>query len=54
MALSDGYLYAIVRYGRGVMGRYGDKIWLPSDRWAVVNYVRELQARSVRATGGIQ
>ncbi|HSE27595.1 MAG TPA: cytochrome c [Gemmatimonadales bacterium] len=55
MALSDGYLYAIIRYGRGVMGRYGDKIWEPADRWAVVNYVRELQARSsIAAAGGVQ
>jgi mono/diheme cytochrome c family protein len=51
---SDGYLYAIVRYGRGVMGRYGDKIWQSEDRWAVVNYVRELQSRAVREAGGVQ
>ena len=43
LALSDGYLYAIVRYGRGVMGKYGDKIWRPEDRWAVVQYTRHLQ-----------
>ena len=41
---SDGYLYSIIRYGRGVMPRYGDKIVRPDDRWAVVNYVRSLQA----------
>lgn len=41
---SDGYLYSIIRYGRGVMSRYGDKIVRPEDRWAVVNYVRKLQA----------
>lgn len=44
LALSDGYLYSIIRYGRGVMGKYGDKIWLPEDRWAVVRYVRQLQS----------
>lgn len=54
MGYSDGYLYAIVRYGRGVMGRYGDKIWQTENRWAVVNYVRELQTRAVREAGGIQ
>lgn len=43
-ARSDGYLYSIIRYGRGVMSRYGDKITRPADRWAVVNYVRQLQA----------
>ena len=41
---SDGYVYSIIRYGRGVMPRYGDKIVRPDDRWAVVNYVRKLQA----------
>lgn len=40
---SDGYLYSIIKYGRGVMPLYGDKIYRPSDRWAVVNYVRQLQ-----------
>jgi len=42
-ALSDGYLYGIIRYGRGVMPQYGDKIIHPRDRWALVNYVRTLQ-----------
>ena len=40
---SDGYLYSIVRYGRGLMPRYGDKVYRPEDRWAIVNYVRQLQ-----------
>lgn len=40
---SDGYLYSIIRYGRGVMPRYGDKVYIPEDRWAIVNYVRKLQ-----------
>jgi mono/diheme cytochrome c family protein len=43
MAYSDGYLYSMIRYGRGVMPRYGDKIRGPV-RWEVVNYVRQLQA----------
>jgi mono/diheme cytochrome c family protein len=43
-ALSDGYIYSMIRYGRGVMPHYGDKIYRPADRWAVVNYVRKLQA----------
>jgi mono/diheme cytochrome c family protein len=39
---TDGYLYAIVRHGRGIMPAYGDRI--PGDRrWDVVNYVRVLQ-----------
>ena len=43
---TDGYLYSILRYGRGVMGKYGDKITNADDRWQVVNYVRQLQAAS--------
>lgn len=48
---TDGYLYSVIRYGRGVMWRYGDKIPRPLDRWAVVNYVRKLQADHVAAGG---
>jgi len=43
---TDGYLFSILRYGRGVMGKYGDKITRIDDRWQVVNYVRQLQAAS--------
>lgn len=43
IAWSDGYLYSIIRYGRGVMPRYGDRINGPA-RWEIVNYVRQLQA----------
>lgn len=42
---SDGYLYAIIRHGRGVMPRYGDKIRESADRWNVVSYVRKLQGQ---------
>jgi mono/diheme cytochrome c family protein len=42
-AYSDGYLYSMVRYGRGLMPRYGDKVYRHEDRWAIVNYVRMLQ-----------
>jgi mono/diheme cytochrome c family protein len=45
-AYSDGYIYSIIRYGRGVMPRYGDKIPAPADRWAIVSHVRRLQADS--------
>ena len=48
-AYSDGYLYSIIRYGRGLMPRYGDKIYRPLDRWAVVNYLRQLQAGAALA-----
>ena len=45
-AYSDGYLYSIIRYGRGVMPRYGDKVYDPNERWAIVTHVRKLQAQS--------
>jgi mono/diheme cytochrome c family protein len=48
-AYSDGYIYSIIRYGRGVMPRYGDKVYAPAERWAIVNHVRKLQARSPAA-----
>jgi mono/diheme cytochrome c family protein len=55
MALTDGHLYSAIRYGRGVMPRYGDKIYNPEQRWAVVNYVRKLQADAASgAVGGIR
>jgi hypothetical protein len=34
------------------MGRYGDKVTRPADRWAIVNYVRTLQAAQPLPTGG--
>jgi mono/diheme cytochrome c family protein len=40
---TDGYLYSMIRYGRGVMPSYGDKV-RGQARWEVVNYVRQLQA----------
>jgi mono/diheme cytochrome c family protein len=45
-AYSDGYLYSIIRYGRGVMPRYGDKVYAPIERWAIVSHLRRLQAQS--------
>lgn len=49
-AFSDGYLYSIIRYGRGVMPRYGDKIFNHQTRWEVVNYLRMLQSRGTPAS----
>ena len=43
---TDGYLYSIIRYGRGLMPRYGDKVPSPANRWAIVNHLRALQAAS--------
>ena len=42
---SDGYIYAIVSVGRGLMPPYGEKI-THTDRWALVSYVRQLQGQS--------
>jgi len=40
---SDGYIYGIIRVGRGIMPPYGHQV--PHfDRWHLVNYVRQLQA----------
>lgn len=52
-AYSDGYIYSIIRYGRGVMPRYGDKIQ-SAKRWAIVNYVRQLQTPAATAPAGFQ
>ncbi len=43
-AFSDGFIYSYIRYGGlTIMPPYGDKIFRPIDRWAVVNYLRRLQ-----------
>lgn len=39
---SDGYIYGIIVTGRGLMPPYGEKL-SHVDRWAVVEYVRQLQ-----------
>jgi mono/diheme cytochrome c family protein len=51
---TDGYLYSIVRYGRGLMPKYGDKLPNQTDRWLIVNHMRGLQAAAPpsAATGG--
>ncbi|HSH45548.1 MAG TPA: cytochrome c [Longimicrobiales bacterium] len=41
---SDGYLYAIMKAGRGLMPSY--RRIPPQDRWAVVSYVRQLQGQA--------
>ena len=39
---SDGYLYAIILNGRGLMRRYRHRV-RGDDRWHIVNYLRVLQ-----------
>ena len=48
---NDGYIYGMIRVGRGLMPQYGHQI--PHfDRWHVVNYLRQLQARAAPAADG--
>jgi mono/diheme cytochrome c family protein len=42
---SDGYIYAIIRAGRGLMPSYGPRM-SHMERWATVNYLRQLQRAS--------
>ena len=42
---TEGYLYGVIRVGRGIMPPYGDRI-AHYDRWHVVNYVRQLQSQA--------
>lgn len=44
-AFSDGYIYGMIRVGRGLMPAYGHQV-TNQDRWHIVNYVRQLQAAS--------
>lgn len=41
----DGYIYAIIRAGRGLMPAYGSRT-AHLERWAIVNYVRQLQGQA--------
>jgi mono/diheme cytochrome c family protein len=48
-ARTDGYVYGIIRNGRGIMPSYNRIEEL--DRWDVVNYVRALQGRVTNTAG---
>lgn len=39
---TDGYIYAMIRMGRGLMPPYGERLD-NEERWLVVSYVRQLQ-----------
>ena len=39
---SEGYIYGIIRVGRGLMPAYGGRT-TDRERWAIVNYVQSLQ-----------
>jgi hypothetical protein len=49
VARTDGYLYAIIRAGRGLMPSYGPRT-SHRERWAIVNYDRQLQGASGAAS----
>ncbi|CAN5760779.1 hypothetical protein BH23GEM11_BH23GEM11_06270 [soil metagenome] len=49
-AHSDGFLYSIIRAGRGLMPAYGHQI-SHYDRWHVVNYLRQLQGAQPAQAG---
>jgi mono/diheme cytochrome c family protein len=48
--MSDGGIYHIITDGQGLMGSYAYQIVKEEDRWALVNYVRNLQKLSERAS----
>ena len=43
---SDGRIFHVITEGQGIMGSYNNQIYSEADRWAVVNYVRQLQKSS--------
>ena len=51
MSFTDGYIWGMMRNGRGLMPTY-DRIE-ELDRWDVVNYIRGLQGRYKVATGPV-
>lgn len=51
-AFTDGYIYGMIRVGRGLMPAYGDRIG-HFDRWTVVNYLRVLQGGGEAVVDGV-
>jgi mono/diheme cytochrome c family protein len=41
-ALTDGYIYHVITFGKGVMGSYASQLH-PDQRWWVINYIRSKQ-----------
>jgi mono/diheme cytochrome c family protein len=48
LARSEGYVYAVIDVGRGLMPPYGNRI-THLDRWAIVHYVRQLQGGAAQS-----
>jgi mono/diheme cytochrome c family protein len=51
-ARADGYIYAVIDVGRGLMPPYGARI-THLDRWAIVHYVRQLQGGAPAAAPAV-
>lgn len=49
---SDGRIYYVITYGWGLMGHYTTQMPDENDRWAVVNYVRQLQKLGSKSNSG--
>ncbi len=43
MHAPDGHYFHAITYGHGAMFSYADRV-APADRWAIVAYIRALQA----------
>jgi len=41
----DGGIYHLMRCGRGLMGSYESQVTNEEDRWAIVQYIREMQSK---------
>ncbi len=48
-AYPDGRMFEVITHGKGMMGSYGANIPV-RDRWAIISYVRTLQAAKEAAT----
>lgn len=48
-AYPDGRMFEVITHGKGMMGAYGTNIPV-RDRWAIIAYVRTLQAAKLSAT----
>jgi mono/diheme cytochrome c family protein len=47
---TDGYIYGMIRQGRGIMPSYGHQ-FAHYDRWHIVNYIRSLQSGGAAPAG---
>ena len=43
LGVTDGYIYGVIDYGRGIMAAVGWKL-SPTEHWDLINYVRHVQS----------